>query len=181
MRAILLLPMFAVAACASGGGGATKPSTETVRVIGASGTSQVSMAGSDASNVHSLPYSLERVWRALPGVFDSLGVPITTMDPAKRTVGNTAFKVHGRLKGVPLSRYIDCGNSTQIGPNADSYDVSLVLLADVQSTGTNASAVTLTFEAVGRPATFAQEYSQCSSKATLESRFMDVLKSRLAS
>ena len=181
MRLIAVIATVSLAACASSGTSGVKPVTETVRVVGPSGTSQMSMTAMDASNVHALPYSLEKVWRLLPAVFDSLGVPIATMDPVKRTVGNTAFKIRGRLKGVPLSRYIDCGNSTQIGPNADSYDVNLVLLADVRSAGAAASSLTLTFEAVARPATFAQDYSQCSSKATLETRFLDILKARLAS
>jgi len=137
------------------------------------------MAGSDAPNVHTLPFAPDQVWRALPAAFDSLGIPIETLDPAKRSMGNSGFKVRGRIKGVPLSRYIDCGNSTQIGPNADNYDVNITMLADVRPADAGTASVTTTFEAVARPANFAQEYSQCRSKGLLETRFIDIVKARL--
>jgi hypothetical protein len=115
----------------------------------------------------------------LPSVFDSLGVPVETLDPAKRTIGNSGFKVRGRLKNVPLSRFIDCGNSTQVGPNADSYEVNITLLAEVRVGEGGASNVTLAFQPLARPANFSQQYSQCSSKGVLETRFMDILNARL--
>ena len=179
MRATALFPIVILAGCASSGATAGAPATQTVRVVGPSSTATLSIPGSDRSNSHELPYPLEQVWRLLPAALDSLGIPVGVMDPARRTAGNTGFKVRGRLKNVPLSRYIDCGNSTQIGPNADSYDVNLALIAAVRSVSPTTSSVTITFEAVGRPATFAQEYSQCTSKGVLETRLMDVLASRL--
>lgn len=115
----------------------------------------------------------------MPAAFDALGVPIGVMDPAKRTVGNTALKVRRQLKDVPLSRYIDCGGSTQLGSNADSYDVNISLIAVVRSVSPTASSVSITFEAVGRPATFAQEYSPCTSKGVLEARLIESIVSRL--
>ena len=179
MRVPALLSIVAITACASAGPAPSKPTTQTVQVVGPSGTATFSMHTSDASSVQNVPYPLEKVWRVMPGVFDSLGVPIATMDPARRTVGNTSFKIRNRLKNVPLSRYIDCGSSTQIGPNADSYDVNLAFLANVRSSDAKTSSVTVNFEAVGRPATFSQEYSRCDSKGLLETRFFEILKSRL--
>lgn len=182
MRRGALLWTMALAACASGGGSASAPASQTVRVVGPSGTQSVDLAGGvDASSSRVLPYSVEQVWKALPGVLDSLGIPIQTMDPAKRVAGNAGFKIRGRLKNVPLSRYIDCGNSTEIGPNADNYEVHMVFLAAVRPAEGNASSVSLTFDAVAKPVNFAQDYSQCSSKAVLESRLFDVLAARLAS
>ena len=108
----------------------------------------------DATGSATLPYSVEQVWRVLPFVFDSLGIPIAAMDPAKRTLGNETYRVHGRLKGTPLSRFIDCGSSTQIGPNADNYDVVLTLTAQVHPAEAGSSTVVTTFSAVGKPANF---------------------------
>jgi hypothetical protein len=120
------------------------------------------------------------VWRSLPGVFDSLGIPVADLDATKRMIGNTQFKVRGRLKNVPLSRYIDCGTSTQIGPNADSYDVSISLLAEVRPAESGATRVTTIFNAVARPGNFAQDYSQCGSKGLIETQFIDIVKARLS-
>jgi len=171
-----------VTACASSGGTASAPSSQTVRVVGAGGTQSVSLAGpSDPSTSRVLHYSTEQVWKALPGVLDSLGVPIQTMDPAKRVIGNAGFKIRGRLKSVPLSRYIDCGNSTEIGPNADNYELHISFLAEVRPAEGGGSSVSLTFEVVGKPVNFAQDYTQCRSKAVLEARLFDLLAVRLAS
>ncbi len=138
------------------------------------------MAANDPSAVHTLPYSVEKVWGALPAVFDSIGIPVAMLEPAQRVIGNEAFKVRSRLKGAPLSRYIDCGTSTSIGPNADSYDVVVTMLAEVHPSNAGSASVKHTFSAVARPATFSQDYSQCSSKGTLESHFMAVLASVLS-
>jgi hypothetical protein len=120
--------------------------------------------------------TVPKVWAALPAVFDSLGVPVTSADVASHTIGNSTFKVHGRLKGTPLSRYIDCGMSTQIGPNADNYDIVMSLTASVRADGTAASNVGVTLDAVGRPATFSQEYSHCATKGVLETKFGEILQ-----
>lgn len=177
-----LLWMVSLAACASSGGTASAPASQTMRVVGPNGTQSVDLAGSvDASSSRTMPYSVEQVWKALPGVLDSLGIPIQTMDPTTRVVGNAGFKIRGRLKNVPLSRYIDCGNSTEIGPNADNYEVHMVFLAAVRPAEGNHSSVSLTFDAVAKPVNFAQDYSQCLSKTVLESRLFDALAQRLAS
>jgi hypothetical protein len=175
-RASLLLLLTSLAACASSGSSAAPPPAS--RTVSAGGAS-LTMTGNDPSNVHTIAFSVDKVWRALPAVFDSIGIPVATLDPAKRSIGNSGFKIRGRLKGVPLSRYIDCGNSTQIGPNADSYDVNITLMADVRPAESGTSTVTTTMDAVARPANFAQEYSQCSSKGALETRFIAILNARL--
>jgi hypothetical protein len=136
------------------------------------------MSATDNSSTHTLPVTPDQVWKLLPGVLDTLGIPVGTLEPASRTIGNSGLKIRGRLRGVPLSRYIDCGNSTQIGPNADSYDVNLVFLAEVRP-AQGGSTVRVTLQAVAKPVNFAQDYSQCSTKGMLESRFFDILSARL--
>ena len=181
MRFVVLFTTAGLAACASGGTTQMgSPAEHTVRVVSPTGTSSLTMPGGERSNVRALPYTVEQVWRALPAVFDSLGIPIGAMDAATRTAGNLAYKVHGRLKNVPLSRYVDCGSSTNMGPNADSYDVVLSLMIAVRPGETAGSAsVATSFDAVGRPATFAQEYSECPSKGALETRLLELLAARL--
>lgn len=182
MRRVTPLLMVIVAGCASGSGSASAPTSQTVRVVGPSATASLALSGNpETSSSKTLPYSVEQVWRALPGVLDSLGIPIQTMDPAKRIVGNAGFKIRGRLKNVPLSRYIDCGNSNGIGPNADNYEVHITFLAAVRPAENNSSSVSLTFDAVGKPVNFAQDFSQCGSKTVLESKLFELLAGRLAS
>jgi hypothetical protein len=177
MRPATFLLFVSFAACASSGSSsAPPPAPQTVFVPGGA---NLRISGSDESNVHTIPFSVDQVWRALPGVFDSLGVPLATIDPKTRVMGNPGFKLRGRLKNVPLSRYIDCGNSTQIGSNADNYDVSLTVLAETRPGESNGAKVIITFQALAKPANFSQEYSQCSSRGVFESRFVDILNARL--
>lgn len=181
-RGALMVSIVVVAGCASGGGSASAPASQTMRVVGPSSTEAIALSGGpETSTSRTLPYSVEKIWRALPSVLDSLGIPIETMDPAKRVIGNTGFKTHARLKNVPLSRYLDCGNSTGIGPNADNYEVHMVFLASVQPAEGTSSRVALTFEAAAKPVNFAQDYSQCGSKAYLETRVFELLAGKLAS
>jgi hypothetical protein len=136
------------------------------------------MPGADNTHMQSVPFSVEQVWRVLPGVYDSIGVPVQTLDPVKHAIGNSGFALRRRLKTTPLSRFIDCGNS-QLGPNADDYDVRLTLLTEVRTVD-GGSRLTTTLEAVARPANYAQEYSRCSSRGALEQRIIDAVQARLA-
>lgn len=182
MRRFSTLLLAAAAACATTAPGSTATTTpQTVTVSGAGSNTTMRVGGvADATGSATVPYSIEQVWRVLPFVYDSLGIPVAAMDPARHTLGNDAFKVRVRLKGTPLSRYIDCGNSTQIGPNADNYDVVLTLSTQVQPADASSSTVVTTFSAVAKPANFAQDYTPCNSKSLMETRFMDILRAKLA-
>jgi hypothetical protein len=176
-----VLLSVALAACAGSSSSSPPASASSVKPIstGVTGGGNLRVAGTDPSTVHTIPFAPERVWRSLPAVFDSIGIPVAELDPPKRAMGNSAFKVRGRLKNVPLSRYLDCGTSTQIGPNADSYEVNITLRAEVKPAEAGAATLVTTFEAIARPANFAQAYSQCASKGALESRFVALVNAQL--
>jgi hypothetical protein len=179
VRASLVLLGCALAGCASSGGSSSAPPPSTQTVLRGPGGSVLSVTGVDATNAQTIAFAPDQVVRILPNVLDSLGIPVAMLEPSKRSIGNPAFKIRQRLKGTPLSRYIDCGSSTQVGANADTYDVSLVVIADVAAAAANSSRVTLTFEAVAKPVNFSQQYSQCNSRGSFETRFFDVLKAKL--
>lgn len=179
MRHLPLISL-AAAACASSGatGSAPAPSTQTVEVVGAASSVRLSMPGRDASTAHTLPFSVDQVWRALPAALDSLGIPVETLDPAKRTMGNSSFAARRRLKAVPLSRYVDCG-ATPMGPNADEYDVRLTVLTAVRPAEGGGATVTTTVQAAARPANYSQAFSDCSSRGVLETRLVELLTAQL--
>lgn len=178
MRTAKLLLFASFAACASSGSGSSSSPPPAPQTVSAGGTS-LRIYGNDESNIHTIPLPVDQVWRALPAVFDSLGVPVGTLDPKTHTMGNSGFKLRGRLKSVPLSRFIDCGSSTQIGSNADNYDVNLTVLAEARPAESGNTNVIITFQALAKPANFSQEYSQCSSRGVFETRFVDILNARL--
>lgn len=180
MRTTVVACLIALCGCGGTvpGGAAPAPAAQSVGVVGPAGNSSLSVVGSNNSNVQSLNYPVDQVWRTLPAVFDSLGVPVNKMDPATHTIGNEAYAIRRRLKNVPLSRYIDCGSS-QLGPSADDYDVRLSVLVEVHgSAGT--STMTTTVSAVARPVNYAQDYSACTSRGGLESKIVQLVNARLA-
>ncbi|MEP6494405.1 MAG: hypothetical protein ABJF01_17100 [bacterium] len=176
MRPVTLIVLASLCACASAGPSTSGRSTETVRVAGSGiGMTLTPNGGASVTNV---AFSSEQVWRIMPAVFESLGISLTTVDPQKHVIGNEGFKVRKQLGTVTLSKYIECG-TTQIGPNADSYEVYMTILTSVQPGPSGGTAVGTTVEAAARPLTVAQEYSRCSSKSLLESKIIDAINAKM--
>jgi hypothetical protein len=179
MRALLLLAAIGVSACASANGPAER-ATETTRIVGGTaGTSSLSMTASTSASVTSVAFPIDRVWRLMPGVYDSLGIGLTVADPARRFIGNEGMKAHQKLKNVMLSQYIDCGEA-QIGPSADSYDIFLSVTSTLQSVSPTETRVSTIVDAAGKPITHAQDYSRCTSKGTIETKIAAILAARRA-
>jgi hypothetical protein len=180
MRCIAVLSSFALAACASGGVSTSNTRPETTRVVGAGGATGVfATTAITAASVSTVAAPLDRAWRLMPAVYDSLGIPLTTVDPAKHLIGNEGLKIRTRLKNVPLSKYIDCGQA-QIGPSADSYDIFLTVTTVLRSMSPTETQVATTVDAQGKPISFSQEYSRCSSKGAIETSIASILAARLA-
>jgi hypothetical protein len=177
-RALSVLLLAMMSACASGGPSTSTAARPATQTVGRGDIGTLVMSTTASADVAELPHSADAVWGILPSVFDSLGVPITNMDPARKAIGNPGFRIRSRLGKVSLSRYLDCG-STQIGPNADNYDVVLTVMTVVAAKGATASTLTTSVEAQARPATYTQQYSRCSSKGGIETRLTDLVKARL--
>src|SRR5262249_10496561 len=72
-----------------------------------------------------------------------------------------------------LAKYIDCG-TTQIGPNAESYDITLTLTTVLTAAENGATAMSINVEASAKPMAFSQEPFRCSTKGVLEKRVQDL-------
>ena len=178
MRVLALLSATVLAACASSGSvPAAATTTSTIRGGSAIGGS-LNMSSTTAPSVSSVPFPLDQVWRVMPAALDSLAIPLGIIDPARHIIGNEGFKIGQRLGKVSLSRYVECG-TTQIGPNADSYEVYLTVLVQLSPGAGGATSVATTFESLARPITFAQDYSRCTTKGLLESRLLEFVRTQL--
>jgi uncharacterized protein YggE len=181
MRRLLILAIIAVSACSSA---QTKPEVtarpETVRVVGGTGmTTSVGTTTSDhavTTKVDALP---ARVWQALPIVFDSLAIDVAHLDQQARVIGNRDLKVRGKLGKMQLRRIVDCG-SAQGAPSADTYEVSLSVMTQVQPADSVSTNVSTLMQAVARPVNFAGDYVRCLSTRVLESELINVLSRQLA-
>jgi hypothetical protein len=176
MRPFVLFSVAALCGCAASTSTTSGRATETVRVAG-SGIGMATAPNTGAI-VATVPFASEQVWRTMPAVFESLGIPLTTLDPKKHLIGNEGFKLRQQLGTVRLSKYIECG-TTQIGPNADSYEVYITIVTDVQPGESGGAKISTVFEASARPLNFAQEYSRCSSKGVLEPKIVEVATAKL--
>jgi hypothetical protein len=181
MRGVVILSIMAASACSSA---QPKPEVtarpETVRVVGGTGTmTSVGTTTSDHAVTTKLMALPARVWQVLPIVFDSLGIAIADLDQQARVIGNRDLKVRGKLGKVPLRRYVDCGNA-QGAPSADTYEVSLAVMTQVQPADSVSTNVSTLVQAVARPVNFAGEYVRCLSTRALEKELMNVLGRQLA-
>src|SRR5215467_6412644 len=142
MRRILIACLATALACA----GTTPtpgsaPAEQRVIVPGAGG-SPFNVVPTSGLSKAVFAYPVDKVWKVMPTVFASVAVPVSLLDPQTHTIGNRGFKVRGKLGNVGLGRYIDCGQ-TQIGPNAESYDITLTLTTTLSPDEGGGTAMTI--------------------------------------
>lgn len=180
---LLLLPFVACAPAARPATGAppTAPSTApaTMRVSTPAGNLNIRVRTDEMRSTFIIAAAPDRVWRALPAAFDSLGVPGGVVDAAARRFGTTGFRVRRRLGNAPVSRYFDCGQ-TQIGQNADEYDVQLQVLATLSVGTAGTTDVEVLLDARARPVAFSQGYQSCSTRGTLDTRLIELLRAEVS-
>jgi hypothetical protein len=179
--ALRFVTAITIAGCGSAPTSTTPPVTPTtVRVVGSGGpVTNVSVSATDLASATRFEFPVDRVWRTLPEVLDSLAIPVAHLDHNARVIGNMDLKIRGRLGRVPLRRYIDCG-STQGGPNADTYDVWMSITATAAPKAANATEVSVQLQAMARPVTFAGEYFKCATTREFENALFAILSRRLA-
>ncbi len=172
----VVVALALLAGCSSGSGGAAAGSApRTMTVVTQTGSQTVSMRGEDPANVKVIERPVDVVWKALPAAYESVGISVTTVDISSRTFGASSVKMRKSLKGVPLSRYFDCGQ-TQIGPNADDYEITLTFLTRVTAASAGSSRVELTTMATARPVARRQNPQNCTALGTLDTKLFDAIR-----
>ena len=173
-------------ACASGGAGEPpKPAgpagnAERTRTAGAAEGSNLDMSYRSTNFVSSnlVAATLDSAWAVLPEIWKSLG--ITTIDGIStkdRRLQTGQMRLHRQLGGVALSRYIECGRTTQ-GLSADIYFI--VMRLETVLTGNDGavlvqSAMAVTGEGTGNSG----QVTRCSTSGELERRIAERLATRL--
>jgi hypothetical protein len=137
---------------------------------------RVTTGASEGPRIEVVPASIDRIWAVLPAVYDSLQIPVTDRDETEHRIGNQGLRVRGRLGGVPLTRYFNCGSS-QGGPNAETYQLHISVLTFARAQGP-ATAMATTLQATARPVTLSGEAVQCSSTGALENRIVAMVRER---
>lgn len=163
------------AGCASSGtGNTTATSIETTRVATSVGTTTLTSVSSLQPGFVTLRYPMDVVWRALPLAYDSIGIPLGKMDTLSHVLGNEGFRIRRKLGGVPLTRYLDCGQA-QGFRSAETYEINLAVITHLQPADAGFTTAATTVQASAKPVNFAGDYAPCSSSGELEKRVGEVL------
>jgi hypothetical protein len=124
-------------------------------------------------------FPMDRVWSAMKSAYDSLGVPIGTMDQASHTIGNNSLRIRRRLGDVPMSKYVNCGNVQGV-QSADSYEVIASIVTRLEpADGPSRTRLVTLIDARGRPMTIASDYTLCPSTGQLEKRVAELVTTQL--
>jgi hypothetical protein len=180
MRGIVAIALVGLSACASSGSSAGSGGAEqSVHIAGMNNSRglRVTTGAAEGPRIDVVPHSIERIWGTLPAVYDSLQIPVTDRNEEEHRIGNQSLRARGRLGGVLLSRYFNCGNS-QGGPNAETYQLQISVLTFAKAQAPGATALATTLQATARPVTLSGEAVQCSSTGALESRIRIMVMER---
>jgi hypothetical protein len=124
--------------------------------------------------------SVDAAWAALQSAYTTLGIPVTELNAAQRTIGNPAYRVRRRIGDVPTMRALDCGGDSGM-PNAETYQLLLSVKSRIIPSDAGGSVVQTTLDGTGRNATTAASSDvRCSSMGALEKRIADLVKARVA-
>ncbi len=179
MRHAAVLWLLTVCDCSSTGRPiAAPPAPQTTRIEGNGTSVTLTSLPSGSVSEATVSDSLGRVWAVLPFVYRSIGVPTTTADATSHVFGTEGIKVRRELAHVPLSRFLDCGMA-QGASSADSYDVSLAVLTQLQPDGAGGTRIATGVEATARPVMFSGEAVRCTSKGVLEQRILEAIRAQL--
>jgi|SRR4051812_37084911 hypothetical protein len=181
MRRHTMVSCLALVGCASSGAAPAAGSPqETVRISGGPGlgTSTVDTHPTTAAATSTVGFALDRVWVALRTAYDSVAVPVATLDQATHTLGNSSLRIRRRLGDIAMSKYVNCGN-TQGGNGADTYEIVLSVLTQATPADAGMTRLVTSVEAQGRPITLAGEYTRCTTTGALEKKISQLVTAQL--
>ncbi|MBI3791597.1 MAG: hypothetical protein HY275_12065 [Gemmatimonadetes bacterium] len=119
---------------------------------------------------------IDQVWGVLPEIWTALGLSAEGISSSEHRLVTGNMRIRRQLGGVSLSRFLDCGR-TAMGPNADSYFITLKVETILVSAGSNTivqSALVATGEGTGNGGST----THCSTTGELENRIGDRLLKR---
>jgi hypothetical protein len=178
MRSLVMCGAAVVIAGCSSNPTLESPAQQSVHISTSTGRGAITVVSSSGANVHTTHGSIDRVWKALPMVYDSLSIPLTIVDSRTRVIGNEGFKIRRRLGKTPLSRYLECGRS-QMDQNADEYEITMSVITRLAVVDSQQTKVTTMVEASAKGLQFAGQASSCTSRGALEAQLQQLLMNAL--
>jgi len=118
-----------------------------------------------------LPIERATIWGVLPGVYQQLGIPVASSNPATFQVGNLGFEVQ-RVDGKRMNAYLDCGTSRG-GPIANSHQVTLIAVTRLKEVTEKRTELTTFVSGTAVHRSTAGYPVSCRSRETLEELIVD--------
>jgi hypothetical protein len=119
--------LLLLAGCAAGGNATPSDApTPPPRISSVGNGYDVRIESGGATSAVALQAAPEAAWTALLAAYQSMGIPLSTVDAAQRTASAVDLEVRRRLAGKSLSEFLDCG-SNLTGLIANSYRVRLTV------------------------------------------------------
>ena len=116
----------------------------------------------------------------MKAAFGDLKIPLTTDDPAGGIVGTQRALAQIEFAGFRMSRILDCGENITMGHRADTYRVTIVFLALMDSLDASHTKLQLGFVAGATPPTGARSDAvQCGSTGVIEAKLVALANARL--
>jgi hypothetical protein len=126
-----------------------------------------------------VPFTPEAIWSVLPRVYAELGIQGTVIDERRRMYGQPQTSVRRRFAGSPISNFLDCGCRAGL-QNADSYNVVVLVVTELQPAPENATHLRTYVEASARAQGGTDPTVRCGSKQVLEQRIQNMALLALA-
>ncbi|MGH7638294.1 MAG: hypothetical protein ACREOK_11655 [Gemmatimonadaceae bacterium] len=183
MRVLSLTAVLALAACSSSSHTPPDPTVTPANVrVSGTATTGVSSNALRVSPSYDVSFdtiyaSVDKIWSALPAIYTALSIPLTTADPQTLRFGNEGMKVRRRLGETSLVKLLDCGR-TQIGQNADSYEIVMSVVTTLARADVNTTVVATGVQASGSPLQFGGSQTRCRTKGELERQIALALSAR---
>jgi hypothetical protein len=177
MKKTLSAAMVLFWGCASSGS-LSPASNPDVRIVTPQSEQAMAIGSSVVEGVATVAAPIDKVWAVLTSSYDSLGIPLTAIDPGSHTVGNGGVILHRKLGKARLSEYINCGNS-QGGPSADTYEVNFSVTTRLSPSSSTGTVVTTVVNAAGKPASLSGDYIPCGTTGGLETRLVRLMEAQL--
>jgi hypothetical protein len=130
-----------------------------------------------------VPFELDapfsQAFSAIAAAFEDMKLPVKISDKSQGLVGNTKIQALRDLAGNRLTHLLDCG-SKSTGLNAETYRISFVLLALLDSVDAGHTKIRVGFTAGAEPpGGSARDAVNCSSSGVLEQQLIDRAKLHL--
>lgn len=119
--------------------------------------------------VNTTDIPIQQAWPRLLAVYQSMGIPITTLDSTAHIVGALRASLPRKLGQRPVSYAVDCGSTAMTAQRiADTYQVFLTALTQLQSRGSQ-TVVRTSVSALARDQSgVSSDPLQCGSTGALE-------------